>query len=54
VAATLRQLGIDGCAERVAGEFGEYPETAASRMTWAIEMVRAVYRAAPQPFAFSA
>lgn len=53
VAATLRRLGVDGCADRVAGEFGEYPETAVSRMTWAIAMVRQVYRGVPQPFALS-
>jgi hypothetical protein len=43
VAATLRRLGVRGCAARVAGEFGEYPETAVNRMNWALSMVRSVY-----------
>jgi len=49
VATTLRQEGIRGCAARVAGEFGDHPETAVSRMTWALAMVRAVYAAPPTP-----
>ncbi len=35
VAAALRQYGGQGCAGRVAEEFGEHPETAAARMQWA-------------------
>ena len=37
VATTLRQRGIRGCAAQVAGEFGDHPETAVTRMRWAIE-----------------
>jgi hypothetical protein len=51
VTATLRRLGMRGCAALVATEFGDYPETAVSRMSWALATVRAVYpkRANPYP-----
>ncbi len=35
VAAAVRAFGSRGCAERVAQEFGEHPETAVARMRWA-------------------
>ena len=35
VAAAVRAFGSRGCAERVAQEFGDHPETAAPRMRWA-------------------
>ena len=44
VTSTLRRFGVKGCAARVAGEFGEYPETAASRMSWALGMIDAAYQ----------
>jgi hypothetical protein len=43
VAATLRKLGIRGCAAAVAGEYGEHPDTACARMMWALATVRATY-----------
>jgi hypothetical protein len=43
VAMTLRRLGIRGCAGQLAGEFGDHPDTAAARMTWALAMIRTVY-----------
>ncbi len=43
VANTLRKLGIRGCAAAVAGEYGEHPDTACARMTWALKTVRATY-----------
>jgi hypothetical protein len=43
VATTLRRLGVRGCAGQLAGEFGDHPDTAAARMTWALAMIRAVY-----------
>jgi hypothetical protein len=43
VRATLRVLGRRECAARVAGEYGEHPETAVERMNWALAMVRSVY-----------
>jgi hypothetical protein len=48
VAATLRRLGIKGCAEEVAGEFGDHPESAVSRMAWALATVRASYPPRPR------
>ncbi|GAA0744699.1 hypothetical protein Drose_37330 [Dactylosporangium roseum] len=45
VAVTLRQIGIQGCAARVASEFGDHPETAVARMVWALAQIRATYPA---------
>jgi hypothetical protein len=45
VATTLRLLGVRACAAQVAGEYGEHPETAAARMSWAIATVRIAYPA---------
>jgi hypothetical protein len=36
VIAAVHSLGVRGCAERVAQEFGDHPETAATRMRWAL------------------
>lgn len=47
VAATLRRLGIQGCAAQVAGEFGDHPEIAAPRMAWALATIRVAYRPRP-------
>jgi hypothetical protein len=35
VNVSLDAYGVAGCAERVAQEFGDHPETAAARMRWA-------------------
>jgi hypothetical protein len=35
VAAAVRTFGSRGCAERVAQEFGDHPDTAVARMRWA-------------------
>ena len=35
IAAAVLAYGDRGCAERVAQEFGDHPETAVSRMRWA-------------------
>jgi hypothetical protein len=35
VAAAVRAYGPQGCAERVAQEYGDHPEAAAARMRWA-------------------
>ena len=43
VATTLRRLGAGGCAARMAVEFGDHPDTAEARMTWALAMVRRIY-----------
>ena len=36
---TIRELGSDGCAGRMAQEFGDHPEEARNRMRWARELV---------------
>jgi hypothetical protein len=41
VAMTLRRLGIGGCSTEMASEFGDHPDTAATRMTWALATIRA-------------
>jgi hypothetical protein len=43
VAAAVRRFGDQGCAERVAQEFGEHPELAADRMRWARQAVAGVF-----------
>ena len=48
VAAALRAYGGRGCAERVAQEFGDHPETAVARMRWACGVAGEVC-AAPGP-----
>jgi hypothetical protein len=45
VAAAVRAFGGRGCAERVAQEFGDHPETAAGRMRWARTVTGEVFRA---------
>ena len=35
IEGAVRAFGAWGCAERVAQEFGDHPETAAARMRWA-------------------
>jgi hypothetical protein len=43
VATTLRMLGVRGCAAHVAGEYGEHPDTAAARMSWALATVQVAF-----------
>ena len=43
VATSLHEYRIRGCAARVAGEFGDHPETAVRRMRWALDVVRNAY-----------
>jgi hypothetical protein len=50
VALAVRAYGSRGCAERVAQEFGDHPETAVARMRWARGVVDEVF-AAPQGLA---
>ena len=47
-AAAMRAYGGRGCAERVAQEFGDHPETAVARMRWARGVVSEL-SAAPGP-----
>jgi hypothetical protein len=46
VATAVRRLGSRGCAAQVAGEFGDHPDTAVPRMTWALATIRTVF---PRP-----
>ena len=46
VAVTLQRLGAPGCAARVAGEFGDHPDTAAARMRWARAVITTICPAA--------
>ncbi len=46
VSATLHRLGATGCAALLAGEFGEHPDTAAARMTWALRASELAFRIA--------
>jgi hypothetical protein len=43
VTATVRRLGTAGCSAEMAREFGDHPDTAATRMTWALATIRTVY-----------
>lgn len=43
IAGTLARLGTAGCAARVAGEFGDHPDGAVTRMRWALTTVGATY-----------
>ncbi len=43
IAAAIRALGSLGCAERVAQEFGDHPETAVARMRWARVVAREAF-----------
>ena len=50
VAAAIRAFGYSGCAERVAQEFGDHPETAVARMRWARAVARETFAdSAPEP-----
>ena len=50
VAAAVRAFGYSGCAERVAEEFGDHPETAVIRMRWARALAREAFAdSAPEP-----
>ena len=44
-AAAMRAYGGQGCAERVAQEFGDHPETAVARMRWACGVAGEVFAA---------
>ena len=43
VTATLQRLGVRGCAAQVASEFGDHPDTAVARMSWALATIQTVY-----------
>jgi hypothetical protein len=43
ISRTVRQFGIAGCLSRMAQEFGDHPEAAASRMRWIRQLVTGTY-----------
>jgi hypothetical protein len=43
VATTVRRLGVRGCTAQLAGEFGDHPDTAVARMSWALATIHTVY-----------
>ncbi len=45
VVTTLRRLGVRGCAAQAAGEFGDHPDAAVARMSWALMTIHLVYPA---------
>jgi hypothetical protein len=51
VTAALRQHHSRGCALQMAHEFGDHPDLAATRMAWALAMIRATYPNADAPVA---
>jgi len=49
IAAVVRVHGRRGCADLVAQEFGDHPETAARRMRWARAVAGEVFASPPGP-----
>jgi hypothetical protein len=49
IAAAVCAYGDRGCAEQVAQEFGDHPETAVARMRWARAMAREAVGWVPEP-----
>jgi len=47
IAAATRAFGDLGCAARVAQEYGEHPETAVTRMRWALTAVASAFGGSP-------
>ena len=41
ISCALRQFGVRGCAGRMAQEFGDHPDAAASRMRWVRQLAHA-------------
>jgi hypothetical protein len=51
VRQAVRRWGSRGCAERVAQEFGDHPDTAVLRMRWARRMVEQAFAPSLRPAA---
>ena len=49
VVTTLQRLGVPCCAAEVASEFGDHPDTAVARMSWALATINMVYPAPSTP-----
>jgi hypothetical protein len=58
VTTTLQRLRVHGCAAEVAGEFGDHPDPAAARMSWALATIKTAYpvpstTSAPSPWSLA-
>jgi hypothetical protein len=49
IAAAVRAYGGGGCAQQVAQEFGDHPDTAVARMRWARAVAAEVFTSPPEP-----
>jgi hypothetical protein len=49
IASAVRAYGSGGCAQRVAQEFGDHPETAVARRRWARTVTDEVFVLPPGP-----
>jgi hypothetical protein len=47
ITVTVRRLGTQGCAARMAQEFGDEPQSAVNRMRWARQVIAASFAASP-------
>ena len=47
IATTIRIHGVRGCAARVAQAYGEHPETALTRMRWALTAAASAFGGSP-------
>ena len=47
IATAIGVHGVRGCAARVAQAYGEYPETALTRMRWALTAVASAFGGSP-------
>jgi hypothetical protein len=51
ISHTVRQFGIAGCVSRMAQEFGDHPEAAASRMRWIRQLIDEAFAPVPAGWA---
>jgi len=49
ISHTVRRFGIAGCVSRMAEEFGDHPEAAASRMRWIRQLISEMTAPAAAP-----
>lgn len=45
IRATIKRLHVKGCVDIVAREYGEHPDTAVRRMSWAVTVIAMLYPA---------
>ena len=49
ISHTVRRFGVAGCTSRMAQEFGDHPEAAASRMRWIRQLIGELLAPAVSP-----